>query len=107
MSRMTSRTFMCRCRHLRCLTVKLRGRREAPNDAEGAQSLSARGAKSQAPHGPLQRLLAARTPCPAIEGITTEQRVTQILGAAHRWATQQEICEALNPLPCNGHSTSR
>jgi len=39
------------------LTVKLRGRTEAPDGAEGAQSLSARGAKSQAPHGPLQRLL--------------------------------------------------
>jgi len=40
------------------LTVKLRGRIEAPaNGAEGAQSLSARGAIPEAPHGPLQRLL--------------------------------------------------
>jgi hypothetical protein len=40
------------------LTVKLRGRTEAPAlGAEGAQSLRARGAKPQAPHGPLQRLL--------------------------------------------------
>jgi hypothetical protein len=38
--------------------VKLRGRIEAPAlGAEGAQSLSARGAKPEAPHGPLQRLL--------------------------------------------------
>ena len=40
------------------LTVKLRGRAEAPaNGAEGAQSLSARGADPEALHGPLQRLL--------------------------------------------------
>src|SRR5579859_4155768 len=42
----------------RRLTVKLRGRAEAPDGAEGAQFLSARGAKPQAHHGPLQRLLA-------------------------------------------------
>src|ERR1700741_3607144 len=41
----------------RCLTVKLRGRTEAPDGAEGAQFLSAGGAKQEAPHGPLQRLL--------------------------------------------------
>jgi hypothetical protein len=39
------------------LTVKLRGRPEAPDGAEGAQFLSARGAKPQAHHGPLQRWL--------------------------------------------------
>ena len=39
------------------LTVKLRGRAEARDGAEGAQSLSARGAKPQAHHGPLQQLL--------------------------------------------------
>src|SRR5580658_1670966 len=39
------------------LTVKLRGRTEAPHGAEGAQFLGARGAKPQARHGPLQRLL--------------------------------------------------
>jgi len=40
------------------LTVKLRGRAEAPAlGAEGAQFPSARGAKPQAHHGPLQRLL--------------------------------------------------
>jgi len=40
------------------LTVKLRGRTEAPAlGAEGAQSPSARGAKQEAHHGPLQRLL--------------------------------------------------
>jgi hypothetical protein len=39
------------------LTVKLRGRTSAPNGAEGAQSLSARGANPQAHHGPLERLL--------------------------------------------------
>jgi hypothetical protein len=40
------------------LTVKLRGRPEAPaTGAEGAQFLSARGAKQEAHHGPLQRLL--------------------------------------------------
>jgi hypothetical protein len=47
------------------LTVKLRGRTEAPaNGAEGAQSLSARGAKPQAHHGPLQRLLEPTCYCP-------------------------------------------
>jgi len=46
---------------LRTLTVKLRGRTEAPHGTEGAQSLSARGAKPQAHHGPLQRLLEAVT----------------------------------------------
>ena len=41
-----------------CLTVKLRGRTEAPAlGAEGAQSLSARGDNQEAHHGPLQRLL--------------------------------------------------
>ena len=53
----------CEVRHSRCpparhLTVKLRGRVEAPAvGAEGAQFLSARGANTEAPHGPLQRLL--------------------------------------------------
>ena len=53
--------------------MKLRGRTEAPPDAEGAQFLSARGAKPQAPHGPLQRLLdgnrltvIAKPPRPAL-----------------------------------------
>jgi hypothetical protein len=41
----------------RRLTVKLRGRAPTADGAEGAQSLSARGAKPQAHHGPLQRLL--------------------------------------------------
>src|SRR5580704_5571480 len=42
----------------RRLTVKLRGRTEAPAlGAEGAQFLSARGANQEARHGPLQRLL--------------------------------------------------
>ena len=42
------------------LTVKLRGRTEVPgHGAEGAQFLSARGAKPQAHHGTLQRLLGA------------------------------------------------
>jgi hypothetical protein len=46
----------------RHLTVKLRGRTEAPAlGAEGAQFLSARGAKPQAYHGPLQRLLGIRS----------------------------------------------
>jgi hypothetical protein len=44
----------------RLLTVKLRGRAEAPDGAEGAQFLSARGAKPQAHHGPLERLLDGR-----------------------------------------------
>jgi len=40
-------------------TVKLRGRARAPaSGAEGAQSLSARGANPEALHGPLKRLLA-------------------------------------------------
>ena len=38
--------------------MKLRGRTEAPAlGAEGAQFPSARGANTEAPHGPLQRLL--------------------------------------------------
>jgi len=37
--------------------VKLRGRTEVLDRAEGAQFLSARGAKQIAHHGPLQRLL--------------------------------------------------
>jgi hypothetical protein len=37
--------------------VKLRGRAEVPQGAEGAQSLSVRGANPEAHHGPLQRLL--------------------------------------------------
>src|SRR5580704_13396683 len=42
------------------LTVKLRGRAEAPAlGAKGAQFLSARGANQKALHGPLQRLLDA------------------------------------------------
>ena len=42
----------------RRLTVKLRGRAEAPTlGAEGAQFLSARGDNPEAHHGPLQRLL--------------------------------------------------
>jgi hypothetical protein len=39
--------------------VKLRGRTEAPDGAEGAQFLSARGDTTDF-HGPLQRLLCAR-----------------------------------------------
>src|SRR5256885_16606829 len=42
------------------LTLKLRGRTETPEGAEGAQFLSARGAKPTPPHGPLQRLLGVR-----------------------------------------------
>src|SRR5439155_20446537 len=41
----------------RLLTGKLRGRAPTAKSAEGAQFLSARGAKPQAHHGPLQRLL--------------------------------------------------
>ncbi len=41
------------------LTVKLRGRTTTAESAEGAQSLSARGANPEASHGPLQRLLGA------------------------------------------------
>jgi hypothetical protein len=42
----------------RHLTVKLRGRTEAPDKRRGRTlSSRARGAKLQAPHGPLQRLL--------------------------------------------------
>ncbi len=52
-------TAMIVARRCMCgLTVKLRGRTEAPAlGAEGAQFLSARGAKQEALHGPLQRLL--------------------------------------------------
>ena len=45
---------------IRLLTVKLRGRTEAPDQAPRAHNLSrARGADIQAVHGPLQRLLDA------------------------------------------------
>jgi hypothetical protein len=47
------------CPSPRRLTVKLSGRTESPDRAEGAQFLGARGAKPQAHHGPLQRLLDA------------------------------------------------
>jgi hypothetical protein len=53
---------MLQWRVRRRLTVKLRGRTEAPDGAEGAQCVSARGANAQAHHGPLQRLLAASSP---------------------------------------------
>jgi hypothetical protein len=43
------------------LTVKLRGRPEAPSERRGRTlPFSARGAKPQAHHGPLQRLLGGR-----------------------------------------------
>jgi hypothetical protein len=49
------------------LTVKLRGRAEAPDHgAEGAQFLSARGAKPQAHHGLLQRLLEVSPMLPRV-----------------------------------------
>src|SRR6266480_830885 len=45
-------TFTC------ALTVKLRGRTTTPDERRGRTlSFSARGAKQEAPHGPLQRLL--------------------------------------------------
>src|SRR5207245_503028 len=53
------------------LTVKLRGRTATPDGAEGAQFPSARGAKPQAHHGPLQRLLADDGGC--IEGSRKHQ----------------------------------
>jgi hypothetical protein len=55
------------------LTVKLRGRTEAP---EGAQSLSARGAKLQAPHGPLQRLLEVS---PMVSRVSVQQAPNHLL----------------------------
>src|SRR5206468_2853025 len=42
------------------LTVKLRGRAPTAESAEGAQFLSARGAKPTTHHGLLQRLLGSR-----------------------------------------------
>jgi hypothetical protein len=45
------------------LTVKLRGRPEAPDQAPRAHNLfRARGADTQAVHGPLQRLLDGNAP---------------------------------------------
>jgi hypothetical protein len=55
------------------LTVKLRGRPEAPDQAPRAHNLfRARGADTQAVHGPLQRLLEA-TPSllPSVAPIVT------------------------------------
>jgi len=43
------------------LTVKLRGRTIAAESAEGAQFLSARSAKPQAPHGPSNDCYAANS----------------------------------------------
>ena len=69
------------------LTVKLRGRTEAPAlGAEGAQFLGARGAKPQAPHGPLQRWLGdpnEATPRPkqapsSAPAVTPMQRTAQM-----------------------------
>ena len=57
------------------LTVKLRGRTEAPAlGAEGAQFLSARGAKQEAPHGPLQRLLGGPLPDRAAVFMSAEDK---------------------------------
>ena len=56
------------------LTVKLRGRPEAPaHGAEGAQFLGARGAKQHTHHGPLQRLLAVTNAMPAIVGSSSQR----------------------------------
>ena len=50
---------------LRTLTVKLRGRPEAPDQAPRAHNLfRARGAEPEAHHGPLQRLLGVRRTIP-------------------------------------------
>jgi hypothetical protein len=62
--------------------VKLRGRAEAPAlGAEGAQFLSARGAKPQAHHGPLQRLLEAML---RLSDITAFQGALSSLGLEGR-----------------------
>ena len=68
-----------------CLTVKLRGRTEAPAlGAEGAQFLSARGDSRRAPHGPLQQLLGPRPAFPprTIVSSTVETSVVRSGGAA-------------------------
>jgi hypothetical protein len=48
------------------LTVKLRGRTTTPDSAEGAQFLSARGAKPKIHHGPLLRLLDCTMKAPEV-----------------------------------------
>jgi hypothetical protein len=60
----SSRVRLAWALSLRRLTAKLRGRPGAPDGAEGAQFLSARGAKQEAPHGPLQRLLGINQATP-------------------------------------------
>ena len=68
----------------RTLTVKLRGRTEAHAGAEGAQFPSARGAKPQAHHGPLQRLL----------GVTATTRTTRAKPAPASVTTSTDIAAA-------------
>jgi hypothetical protein len=61
------------------LTVKLRGRTEAPaNGAEGAQFPSARGANPEAHHGPLQRLLGAMKRHAAVSTACVLHKVVRI-----------------------------
>ena len=68
----------------RRLTVKLRGRPEAPtNGAEGAQFLSARGANPEARHGPLQRLLERKPLCHRL----TRNCLKRLLRPTHRNVT--------------------
>ena len=64
------------------LTVKLRGRTPAPDGAEGAQFLSARGANPRALHGPLERLL----------GIS-------IIRNGHLQAANNPRCDVVYPAP--------
>src|SRR5205807_5280067 len=68
------------------LTVKLRGRTEAPDGAEGAHCLSARGAKQTTPHGPLQRLLDARTRVTCVQNSWPIQPAAGVISELHRAA---------------------
>jgi len=90
----------------RTLTVKLRGRTATPDGAEGAQFPSARGAKPQAHHGPLQRLLEGITssvptkPMLHHEPCACERQSNPAEYAAH-WGHGRKACECavLQPIP--------
>src|SRR5882757_11044062 len=79
-ARTVKRKAGARC--IRNLTVKLRGRTEAPDGAAGAQSLSARGANQTTHHGPLQRLLAVMLAKDRKRSLMRKRRA-ELHGACH------------------------
>ena len=112
-------TFIPACSYAHCvpcrLTVKLRGRAEAPAiGAEGAQFLSARGANPEAPHGPLQRLLDVQRglkPLQLVLDVRFIQNPVRIQVLTYRAAREQgrQLCannRPLHPVSAFHHSLS-